>query len=48
MQEGIEMTDRFLAFNEREVLTNAGKVSRKYAEKHALGQYKAFNDARRQ
>jgi len=48
MDEWIEMTDRFLAFNEREVLTNAGKVSHKQAQKHAHGEYKAFDDARKQ
>jgi hypothetical protein len=47
MDEWIEMTDRFLTFNERDVLTNAGKVSHKQAEKHAHGEYKAYDDARR-
>lgn len=41
------MTDRFLTFNERDVLTNAGKVSHKQAEKHAHGEYKAYDNARR-
>jgi hypothetical protein len=48
MDEWIEMTDRFLTFNERDVLTNAGKVSHKQAEKHAHGEYKTYDDARRQ
>ncbi|WP_419786122.1 virulence RhuM family protein [Pseudodesulfovibrio sp.] len=47
MDEWIEMTDRFLTFNERDALTNAGKVSHKQAEKHAHGEYKAYDDARR-
>ncbi len=48
MQEWIAMTDRFLTFNEREVLTNAGNVSHKRAQDHANDQYKAFDGARKQ
>lgn len=48
MREWMESTDRFLAFNEREVLTNAGSVSHKQAEKHARIEYKTFDDTRRQ
>ena len=47
MQEWIEMTDRFLSFNERDVLTNAGSVSHQQAEQHAHSQYRAFDQARR-
>ncbi|WP_272698709.1 virulence RhuM family protein [Desulfovibrio sp. Fe33] len=48
MQQWVEIADKFLEFNEWEVLTNAGTVSHKQAEKHAHGEYKAFNEARRQ
>lgn len=48
MQEWGEIADKFLEFNEWEVLTNAGTVSHKQAEKHAHGEYKAFDEARRQ
>jgi hypothetical protein len=48
MQEWVEITDRFLEFNEWEVLPNAGKVSHEQAEKHAHGEYKAYDEARRQ
>lgn len=48
MQEWVEIADQFLEFNEWEVLPNAGKVSHKQAEKHAHGEYKTFDDARRQ
>ncbi|WP_207263247.1 virulence RhuM family protein [Desulfovibrio sp. Huiquan2017] len=48
MQEWVEITDKFLEFNEWEVLSNAGTVSHKQAEKHAHGEYKAFDEARRQ
>ncbi len=48
MEEWIENTDRFLEFNERKVLTNAGKVSHKRAENHARAEYDAFDTTRRQ
>lgn len=48
MQEWVEIADRFLAFNEWDVLANAGTVSHKQAEKHAHGQYRTFDEARRQ
>ena len=48
MQEWVEIADKFLEFNEWEVLSNAGKVSHKQAEEHAHGEYKTFDGARRQ
>jgi hypothetical protein len=48
MHEWVEIADRFLEFNEWNVLTNAGTVSRKQAEDHAHGEYKTFDEARRQ
>lgn len=48
MQEWVEIADRFLEFNEWEVLTNAGTVSHKQAEKHAHDEYAAFDRSRRQ
>ncbi|NDV18186.1 hydroxyacid dehydrogenase [Pseudodesulfovibrio sp. JC047] len=47
MQEWVEIADRFIDFNEWEVLNNAGTVSHKQAQNYAYGEYKAFDDARR-
>lgn len=38
--------DAFLQFNERDILTNAGKVSKAVADQLALGQYEKFNQHR--
>ncbi|MUM77348.1 hydroxyacid dehydrogenase [Pseudodesulfovibrio sp. F-1] len=48
MQEWVGIADRFLEFNEWQVLTNAGTVSRLQAEEHAHGEYRTFDNARRQ
>lgn len=48
MQEWVEITDRFLEFNEGDVLSNAGKISHKQAEKYAYSEYQAYDGARRQ
>jgi hypothetical protein len=48
MQEWSDKLDAFLAFNEREVLTHAGKVRAVVAEKLALERYEAFDAARRE
>ncbi len=40
--------DDFLRFNERQVLTDAGAVSREDADRHARGQYTLFEQRRRQ
>lgn len=39
--------DEFLRFNERDVLPNAGSVSKKAADAHALAEYERFADERR-
>lgn len=38
-----EKLDAFLHFNERDILTNAGKITREIADKLALEQYETFN-----
>ncbi|SPA28469.1 putative DNA-binding protein [Cupriavidus taiwanensis] len=47
MQEWADKLDAFLAFNEREVLTHAGKVSAEVAERLALERYTEFETKRR-
>jgi len=39
--------DQFLEFNERDVLPDAGKISREHADKRALAEFEAFADRRR-
>jgi hypothetical protein len=46
MKEWIKALDSFLRFNEREILQNAGKISKELAEKKALQQYELFNRQR--
>lgn len=41
-----EKLDAFLQFNGRELLTNAGKVSKEVAEKLALEEYQIYNQSR--
>jgi hypothetical protein len=48
MQEWADKLDAFLAFNERDVLTHAGKLRADVAEKLALERYEAFDTARRE
>ena len=48
MQQWGTRLDAFLEFNDRDVLTNAGKVSKAVAEKLALEQYEKFVELRRQ
>ncbi len=38
-----ESTDKFLSFNEYEVLTNKGHLSKVQADKKAVTEYKEFN-----
>ncbi len=38
-----EKLDAFLHFNERDILTNAGKITREIADKLVLEQYETFN-----
>ncbi|OGW20970.1 MAG: hydroxyacid dehydrogenase [Nitrospirae bacterium GWA2_46_11] len=43
MRDWREKLDAFLQFNERDILTNAGKVAKEVADKLALEHYEAFN-----
>ena len=47
MRDWRDKLDAFLQFNERDVLTNAGKVSKEIADRLALTEYEHFH-ARRQ
>lgn len=42
MKDWVEKLDSFLKFNEREILTDAGKISHEVAESLALGEYEKF------
>jgi hypothetical protein len=42
MRDWREKLDAFLQFNEREILTNAGRVSREVADRLALGEFEMF------
>ncbi|MBI5614511.1 virulence RhuM family protein [Candidatus Gottesmanbacteria bacterium] len=42
MKDWVAKLDAFLKFNERQILGNAGKISREVAESLALGEYKKF------
>jgi hypothetical protein len=46
MRDWREKLDAFLQFNERDILTNAGKVAKEVADKLALEQYEQFNARR--
>ncbi|SEL71933.1 virulence RhuM family protein [Paenibacillus sp. OK003] len=46
MKDWIEKLNSFLKFNEREILTNAGKVSQEVAEKLAASEYEKYNQRR--
>lgn len=46
MKDWIEKLNSFLKFNEREILTNAGKISQEIAEKLAQGEYEKFHHQR--
>lgn len=48
MQGWAQKLDAFLAFNERDVLTHAGKLRADVAEKLALERYETFDAARRE
>lgn len=47
MADWAQFTDKFLDFNDRDVLKNAGKVSRAAGEAHAHGEYLKFDAARK-
>lgn len=46
MKDWAERLDAFLEFNEHEILTNAGKIKAKVAEKFANEQYEEFHQQR--
>jgi hypothetical protein len=48
MRDWEDKLDAFLQFNEREVLTHAGKLRAEVAEKLALERYESFDAARRE
>lgn len=48
MRDWEDKLDAFLQFNEREVLTHAGKLRADVAEKLALERYESFDAARRE
>jgi hypothetical protein len=43
MEEFADSVDKFLSFNEYRVLDNKGSISRKQADRKAIGEYKEFN-----
>jgi len=47
MADWTKKLDAFLEFNERNILTHAGKVSAKLAKKHAIKEFEKHEDARR-
>lgn len=47
MRDWERKLDEFLAFNDRRVLTDAGKVSKKAADEHARQEYERFAERRR-
>lgn len=48
MAEWVTRLDAFLEFNERNILTHAGKVSHPLAEEHAHAQFAHYDAERRQ
>lgn len=48
MKDWINKLNAFLQFNGREILENAGKISKEVAEKLAIQEYKKFNQQRLQ
>jgi hypothetical protein len=48
MRHWAEKLDTFLTFNEKDLLTHAGKISAQIAEKLALERYEEFNQNRRE
>lgn len=48
LHDGEDNLDAFLQFNEREVLTHAGKLRADVAEKLALEHYESFDAVRRE
>ncbi|MDK2848844.1 MAG: hypothetical protein PWP34_2197 [Desulfuromonadales bacterium] len=48
MKDWERKLDEFLTFNDRDVLPNAGRVSKKAAEEHARQEYERFAERRRE
>lgn len=46
MRDWRQKLDAFLQFNERDILTNAGSVSKEVADRLALQEYDKFNEKR--
>jgi hypothetical protein len=46
MKDWVKALDRFLQFNQREILTHAGKISRELADQKALEQYERYSQHR--
>ena len=47
LKDWAERLDAFLTFNERDVLTGAGCISKKQTDAHAENQYEQFSAQRR-
>ena len=47
MADWIKKLDKFLQFNEKNILTNAGKISHQMALEHAEGEFDKFKNERR-
>ena len=48
MKDWEQKLDEFLQFNDRRVLSGAGKMSKKSAEEHARAEYERFEVRRRE
>lgn len=48
MRDWEQRLDEFLRFNERKVIPNAGRISKKDADEHARQEYKRFEERRRE
>jgi hypothetical protein len=46
MRDWVDKLNAFLSFNEREILTNAGRVSHEVAEQVALKEYESISKSR--
>jgi hypothetical protein len=47
MADWVAKLDAFLQFNERNILTHAGRISHELAQEHAAGQFVEYEAARR-
>ena len=48
MKDWEQKLDDFLKFNDRNILTNAGRISKKNADLHARNEYERFTERRRE